>query len=102
MVDIDGNFQYSQTILIKDPGARQNVWVLSNPFENSVRIRFAKTPERVLCDLVNAMGAKVYQKNFTGAVELTLDCSATQLAAGVYFLRVNADGQLFIRKLIKK
>ena len=102
MVDIDGNFQYSQTILIKDPSARQNVWVLSNPFENSVRIRFAKTPERVLCDLVNAMGAKVYQKNFTGAVELTLDCSATQLAAGVYFLRVNADGQLFIRKLIKK
>jgi trimeric autotransporter adhesin len=102
MVDIDGNFQYSQTILIKDPGARQNVWVLNNPFENSVSIRFAKTPGHVQCDLVNALGAKVYQKNFTGSAQLTLDCSETRLATGVYFLRVNADEQLFIRKLVKK
>ena len=102
MVDIDGNFQYSHTILIKAPGARQNVWVLNNPFENSVRVRFAKTAGHVQCDVVNALGAKVYQRDFTGSTELTLDFSATHIAAGVYFLRVNADGQLFIRKLIRK
>ncbi|HET9824903.1 MAG TPA: T9SS type A sorting domain-containing protein, partial [Chitinophagaceae bacterium] len=102
MVDMDGNFQYSQTIVIKNPGAHQNVWVLNNPFENSVRIRFAKTPGHVQCDLVNALGAKVYQKDFAGSQQLEVDCSKMYLATGAYFLRVNTDGQLFIRKLIKK
>lgn len=102
MVDIDGNFEYSQTILIKDPGVHQNLWVLNNPFQTSIRIRFAKTPTDVECDLINTLGAKVFQKHFAGATEVNLDCSNVDLTPGAYFLRTNADGQLFVRKLIKR
>lgn len=102
MVDIDGNFQYSQTILIRDPVIQQNVWVLNNPFETFIKIRFAKTPAHVQCDLISVAGAKIYEKDFAGASELNLDCSQVNLAAGVYFLRTNVDGRLFIRKMIKK
>ena len=102
MVDIDGNFQYSQTILIKDPGARQNVWVLNNPFATVIKLRFAKTAHLAQCDLINVSGAKVYSKNFAGAPDVTLDLRDIHLAPGAYFLRTNVDGQLFIRKLIKE
>ena len=102
MVDIDGNFLYSQTILIKDPGARQNVWVLNNPFNTDIKLRFAKSVHLIQCNLVNASGANVNQKNVADAIEVTMDLKDIHLAPGVYFLRMNVDGQLFVRKLIKQ
>lgn len=102
MVDIDGNFQYSQTILIKDPGARQNVWVLNNPFNTVIKLRFAKSAHLVQCNLVNASGANVNQKSFGDAIEVIMDLKDIHLAPGVYFLRTNVDGQFFIRKLVKQ
>jgi hypothetical protein len=101
MVDIDGNFQYSQVILIKSPRALQNVWVLNNPFTTAIKLRFAKTAGLTQCDLINSSGTKVYQKNFSSASEVTLDLNNITLAHGVYFLRTNVDGQLFVRKLVK-
>jgi hypothetical protein len=101
MIDIDGNFQYSQTILIKDPGAGQNIWVLNNPFQTVIKIRLAKAARNVQCELINASGAKVYQTNVVGSAEVVLDCSQIYLPPGAYFLRATVDGRLFIRKLIK-
>jgi len=102
MVDIDGNFQYSQIILIKDPGARQNVWVLNNPFKTIIKLRLAKTARLVQCDLINTSGAKVFEQNFGNTMDVTANLSNSQLAPGVYFFRINVDGQLFVRKLIKE
>ena len=102
MVDIDDHFMYSQTILLKDPGAHQNVWVLTNPFQTSIKVRFAKTPHKIQCDLISLSGEKFYQNEFESTGEIVLDVAKTDMATGVYFLGVNLDGQLFIRKLIKK
>jgi len=103
MVDIDGQFFYSQTILLKDPDAQQNLWVLNNPFETVIKFRLAKTPQhKVLVDLTNMAGVRVYHNEYQGSNEITIDLSGINLATGTYILRTNIDGQLYTRKLIKK
>jgi hypothetical protein len=102
MVDIDGRFIYSSTILVRNPAAGQNVWVLTNPFNTSIRVRFVKTPRKIQLNLINISGATLYRKEFESLSECELDFSSINLAKGTYFLQANLDGQLFIRKLIKK
>ena len=103
MVDIDGQFFYSQTILLKDPDAQQNLWVLNNPFETVIKLRLSKTPQhKVLVDLTNMAGVRVYHNEYQGSNEITIDLSGINLATGTYILRTNIDGQLYTRKLIKK
>jgi len=103
MVDIDGRFVYSRTILIKNPNAQQNVWVVNNPFQTFIKVRFAKIPrQKVQFDLVSLSGVKLYHKEYGSSNEIILDISAVNLPAGAYLLRTNADGQVFTSKLVKK
>ena len=44
MVDIDGKFTYSSTILVKDVNVSQHVWVDNNPFHNIINIRLGEEP----------------------------------------------------------
>ncbi len=102
MVDGDGHFIYSQTILLKNPNARQTIWVLNNPFDRFIKVRLAKTPQHsVQFDLISPSATKLYHKEFGSSDEFTLDFSSINLAKGAYFLRANIDGQLFTHKLIK-
>ena len=93
---------YSQTILLKDVTGRQRLWVLNNPFENSIKLRLAKTARNVEASLISLSGAKLFQKAFGNASEIVLDVSAVNLPKDLYFLRVEVDGHVFVRKLIKK
>ena len=102
MVDIDGHFIYSKTVLIKNPDAKQNVWVVNNPFRTFIQVRFAKTPQqKVQFDLVNMTGVTVYRKETGSANEISLDLSTIYLPAGIYMLRTRVDGRLFTHKLAK-
>lgn len=102
MVDIDGHFIYSKTVLIKNPDAKQNVWVVNNPFRTFIQVRFAKTPQqKVQFDLVNMAGVTVYRKETGSSNEIRLDLSTVYLPAGMYMLRTRVDGRLFTHKLAK-
>lgn len=102
MVDIDDKFIYSKTILIKEPGAKQNVWVLNNPFQSSIRLRLAKQPkEKINIELINSAGIRLYHAEFSNSPEFSIDLSGIFLSTGVYFLRAGVDGEIFVRKLIK-
>ena len=102
MVDIDGNSMYSQTILLKDVTGSQRLWVLNNPFDNSIKLRLAKTARNIKASLLSLSGANFFQQSFGNASEIVLDVSAVNLAKDLYFLRVNVDGHVFVRKLVKK
>jgi hypothetical protein len=103
MVDIDGRFSYSRTILIKNPNAAQNVWVVNNPFETSIKLRLAKTPkQKVQFSLLNILGTQIWQNEYASSNEFTLDFSWIYLPSGAYLLRTNVDGQIFTNKIIKK
>jgi len=102
MVDIDGHFIYSQTILLKNPGIQQDLQILNNPFGSFIYVRLAKTPQhKIQFDLISLTGMKLFHREYGISKEFTLDLSGINLAKGAYFLRTNIDGQLFTRKLIK-
>ena len=101
MVDIDGGFIYSPTILIKNLSAGQNIWVLNNPFNTSVKLRFVKTCNKIQFNLISISGARLYHKEFESVNECELDFSSLNLARGTYFLQADLDGRSFTRKLIK-
>ncbi|MBS1920828.1 MAG: T9SS type A sorting domain-containing protein [Bacteroidetes bacterium] len=103
MVDLDGHFIYSKTILIKEGSSEQNLQVFNNPFESSIRVQFAKQPKnKINIELISATGVRVYRTVLSNAVNSTIDFSGRYLSTGVYFLRAEADGEIFVRKLVKK
>ena len=102
MVDVDDKFVYSKTILIKDPGLQQNLWVLNNIIQSYVNLRFAKQPQgKINIVLINAEGIKLYHHEFPSSSEFTVDLSGIYLSTGVYFLKAEVDGKSFVRKLVK-
>jgi hypothetical protein len=102
MVDIDGNNIYSQTILLKDASTHQKIWVLDNPFQSSIKLRLAKTANKIQTNLITLSGAKIYQRAFEHSNEIVLDLTNVNLPKGIYVLRADVDHQLFVRKLVKK
>jgi len=103
MVDIDARFVYSQTILIKDAGAVQQVWVVNNPFQSYIDIRLAKMPQRtVQLELLNMAGARVYYKEYGVNDQLRLDISGIHLSAGSYMLRARVDEKWYVNKVVKQ
>jgi hypothetical protein len=103
MVDIDGKFTYSSTILIKDINVSQHIWVGNNPFHDIINIRLAKNPQQnVKVELMNESGAKVYFKEFGNTNQISVNVSGINLASGVYLLRTTVDGKIYTNKLLKQ
>jgi len=103
MVDVDRRFSYSETILIKDAGAVQQVWIVNNPFRSYVDIRLAKMPQRpVQLELLNMSGSRVYYKELGANDQLRLDLSGIYLSAGSYMLRTRVDEKWFVNKVMKQ
>lgn len=101
--DRDGHHEYSRTILVRDPSATQQVWVLNNPFGTTLDIRMAKqTNGPVQFELLALNGASVFKSKQGGGDNFTLDLSGTNLQKGVYILRTNIGGQEFVSKIVKQ
>jgi hypothetical protein len=103
MVDMDGRYTLSKTILVRNDNAGQQLWVANNPFHTYIDIRLAKTPQQPLrFDLVNMAGVVVYRREYRKANEIRLDFSGTAMSAGVYLLKARVDGRQFTHKVIKQ
>lgn len=101
MVDIDGHYEYSRTILVRDPSATQQVWVLNNPFHSVLDIRLAKQAAGpVQFELIGLNGAKVYSGRQSGGDNFSLDLSGSTLQKGVYILQTKIGGVLFTNKIV--
>ena len=102
MVDADDHFIYSKIILVKNGAAKQDLWVVNNPFEAFIKLRLAKqSQQKIKIELINAVGNKLFYKEFGARSLITIDLSSMQLNRGVYFLRAEVDGNVYTRKLVK-
>lgn len=105
-VDQDGSYKYSNVVTIQNETTRENVVaILNNPFTDKFDISIS-TPEqsKVVVNLLDVTGKLLYTKTVT-----TLNNSLTtvtpdtkKLAAGMYLVQVNINGNTTIKKVIKK
>ncbi|HEY6062896.1 MAG TPA: T9SS type A sorting domain-containing protein, partial [Chitinophagaceae bacterium] len=102
MADIDERFILSPVILIKSPNVKLDLWVVNNPFQSFIDIRFSRTPSQKLqFELFNMAGAEVYKREYGSSNEIRLDLSGVYLSTGVYILRTHVGGKLFVNKVVK-
>lgn len=103
MVDIDGRFIYSKTILIKKPNANQDVLVVNNPFRSFIDVRFTRLPKQnVQMMLLNMTGAKIYSNQYEAAEQIRFDLSSVSISNGTYMLRIIVDGKQYVHKVVKQ
>lgn len=99
----DGYILRSNTVNILNENATQQMFVLTNPFNNTIRVRFAKainTP--AVISLYDLDGKLIQRSTSTSADVLSIDVSTKSLISkGVYILDVFADGKNYKSKLMK-
>ncbi len=105
MKDIDGQQKISPTIIIKNASATQRVYVLSNPFRNSINIRFNKIPTGKLSFTLTDMNGKRLansELSSSGFSTYQLALDKITLAPGIYVLSAVVDGKRYAFKLLKE
>ena len=102
IIDKDGSYIYSNIILIKNSSAQQFVWIVNNPFNDHIDMRFARSAKTVKLQLISMNGKIVSEKVLSmveGQIRWPL---ANHLSKGVYILRTISDGTVFTNKLVKE
>jgi hypothetical protein len=102
MHDIDGKNKLSNIVLIRYNAAAQNLWVVNNPFQGHLDLRFAKKAQQVKLQLVSVSGAIVEEKTFTNPGEQTRWTLTKNVSKGAYILRAVVDNEVFNSKLVKE
>jgi photosystem II stability/assembly factor-like uncharacterized protein len=103
MVDADGKFEYSKTILIKNPNASQNLRIGNNPFHDKIIIHLDKLPQKqVKVELISLNGATIFKKEYGSANTIQIDLSNTKISAGMYLLKAYVDGVVYSNKVVKQ
>ena len=104
VADKSGDITFSKIISVNMPGARQKIYVLTNPFKNDIRLRFANQPKDVVSlKLYDAIGNLIGRKDFRGTgnfIEFALP--PITLSRGIYLLEAKVDGELYTYRLIKE
>jgi hypothetical protein len=102
----DGLVLLSNTILVKNDNAPQHLFVLTNPFNNDIRVRFGRVPRTpLLFSLYDATGRliKRYQTNPGSGNLVNYNIKTESIAAaGVYILEVQVDGQKYTARVMKR
>jgi hypothetical protein len=103
-VDIDGNFKFSNSILIKAPLVPQGITVLANPFRDDITVQLAREPKgKPELRLFDMNGRLVASQQFgQGEQMLKLAIPGEKLGSGTYVLRATIDGSGFASKVVKQ
>ena len=103
MVDLDGKFTYSNTVLVVNHNVQQSVQVVNNPFQSYIDLRFAILPKQpVQAELLTVSGAKLFTKLYGAASQIRLNLAGMNIASGTYLLKVVADGKQYVSKVVKQ
>ena len=75
--------------------------VYPNPVNNNLQIYFtAKSNSKINIELINALGKTVKSEMYETAMGGILSMNVSAVANGVYFLRINENGNSVNKKLI--
>lgn len=104
LVDIDGNFSYSRTVVCQAGDFTNKVGVLRNPFAQNLQLRVDVQNEGpIMLQMADQAGRLLLQKTIKvsrGLNTITLP-EANGLAKGIYALRVSGQGWNETVKLVK-
>jgi len=103
LVDVDGHFVYSATLLIRDAGVAQRLWIDGNPFHDHITVHLARLPQGVIrTELLDLSGRRITTQEFSSATQVRIDLTGLNLSSGMYVLRTYADHKIYINKLVKQ
>jgi hypothetical protein len=83
-----------------DAGVPQNMWVVNNPFNDHISLRFATKPTVVKLQLRSLTGALLLSKTIADPSE-QLRWDVQGIIPGSYILTVIADDKVFSKKLVR-
>jgi hypothetical protein len=104
MVDKDGHFTYSKTILLKAASANAMVTLIANPVHNSLDLQFGNANPGGLAAirLLDMTGRLVTQQTVNAAPGQVVHISlAATVSNGIYTLQVVQGGQQYVMKVVK-
>ena len=104
-IDFDGTISYSQIIRISLNGESKNsVAVFPNPFTNDFNISFVSNVEgNITYDIIDIQGKVIVSKSdfvMQGSNTIVID-NCNNLNNGIYFVRININGETQVMKLVK-
>jgi trimeric autotransporter adhesin len=103
MMHADGYVLVSDTILVKNDNAPQQMFVLTNPFQNEIRLRFARVPRSQVVLSLFDMGGKLIRKQSVAPSSTVFFnvSSFSPISSGVYVLDAYVDGKHYTARLKK-
>jgi len=95
MVNLDGSFKYSNSILLKNTAA--NIAFYPNPVKNALSINMTGLPHDLYTITITDTGGKILQsKNYNNNSAGALNIPFNQYAAGVYMVKITNSKNDFI------
>jgi hypothetical protein len=105
MVDNDNKAKVSNVVLIRNAKNKQGMFVINNPFNHYIDVRFGKVPEgRVKLALSDLSGKQLQAASFNGLAQnvLRFNLASTTLSKGIYLLTAEVDGNRYAVKVMKQ
>jgi trimeric autotransporter adhesin len=97
MLHSDGHVMLSNIVDINNTNAPERPALLSNPFVNQIRVRFARVIQgNAVVSLYDASGKLVHQSTHSGTSSLMVidvNTKSTAWARGIYLLEIVAEGK---------
>ncbi|MEM1321848.1 MAG: T9SS type A sorting domain-containing protein [Bacteroidota bacterium] len=97
-VDFDGSFDYSDIRAVKLQAPKMELAVFPNPASHQLNIRFDESIATGTVQLFNGAGQLVREQRLEQQDQTQLPVH--QLAEGMYWIRMEIDGQLYSRKVV--
>jgi hypothetical protein len=103
LVDKDGKNSLSNIVQIRNFKNNQGMFVLNNPFNNTINIRFEKPPAgKITLSLTDFSGKLMYTTDANNSMQQIRWDLPKELATGVYILSAKIAGQQFTAKILKQ
>ena len=103
IIDKDGKFSHSNTVLIRNSNDNQRLWITGNPFRDVIKVNLEKTPKTsVIIDLISINGGKVFSKEYAASTQISIQLSGRSISSGTYILRATADDKTYFEKVVKQ
>jgi hypothetical protein len=103
IVDRDGKFTTSNTVLIRNTHASQRFWISGNPFHDAIKVNFEKTPKTsVKVDLISINGVKVFTREYPASTQINIQLAGQTISNGTYILRTTTDDKTYLEKVVKQ
>jgi hypothetical protein len=96
--DLDGAFRYLNTVAVNcSQNTPISVKVYPNPFENKLNVDLIGYDKEAKVEMINALGLRIFETTFNQKLVIP----TTDIADGLYLIKVMTDREVFYQKVIK-